>query len=191
MLVKIIFNEKEYLIVLHQSTFEEFLLKTKKILKLEQSRKISVTFSGCNVSEDIFNEVLQSFGENKQLISFVIGAETELTKSPVPDVYTHVDYLLSELEDNQNVVDIHAPGKSQETCSVTDSTAAVVTNVQIIDRRLVVNPLILSCNFEGIFEVGKMMGMIRSGFSLENKHRVEVSKAVIKKVLELAGLDYM
>lgn len=204
MLVKILSNEREFLIVLRHSTYEEFLSKTKKILNIDQSRVILVKFSGCNVTEDIFNEVLQSFGENKELVSFEIDTDIASTviESPNSEEYTQIDYVLSEFEDNKEalcndqttneVLDIHAPGTSQQLYhSVVQPTNAVVTNVQIIDRRLIINPQIVSLNIGGIFEVGKMMGMIRSGLPLENKHRIEVAKAVVKKILEILGFDYL
>lgn len=208
MLVKIFSNGREYLLVLHVETFEEFMLKTKQMLKLESTRNISVEFSGCGVNEDVFKEVLLSLGGKKELIVFniVINAQPTIdeTESCSTDTeFSQLEYLSSQFQ-NENTPQNEAgassqtvgdnnPSANQVLYEILDvqSSNGVVPSPQIIDKRLVVNSEIISINFERIFEVGKLMGLIRSGLSLEPKHRFYVAKACIKKVLESLGYDYM
>lgn len=200
MLVKIISNDKEYLIILHLQSYEEFLMKTKQILRLESSCKISVEFSGCNVDENIFKEVLQDFGEKKELIRFVIGITTSIENEfASSQEYTQVEYLnepdlnqiLQHEARNDNIGNTSDRVTSYQTEGPVSGSSAVVTEHQIIDRRLVVNPEIPLIKFEEIFEVGKLLGLIRSGLPLEPSHRFYVAKAFVKTVLTKLGFDYM
>ncbi|KAL5278009.1 hypothetical protein ACFFRR_002949 [Megaselia abdita] len=53
-----------------------------------------------------------------------------------------------------------------------------------------VEPKIADIELENLFEIGKLMGSIRSGQTLKDKDRINAGKAVIEKVLEILGFDY-
>lgn len=62
---------------------------------------------------------------------------------------------------------------------------------RIVNQSILANYKISSIVFEEIFEVSAVLGQIRNGVSIDRKDRIEVCKAIIKKVLSVMGFDYM
>lgn len=203
MLIKIIFNSQNRLIKLNEKTLEEFVIRSKSVFNIDGL--IRVEYSNCEVDDNLFQQILESFGNNKDPIAFVIhtcGTETNYDQnsqvSGIGSEYTSVEYLEENL-----------PGIPIETVSQ-DANPFVNGNILLIPaneteedeairsnqptnqkRQATVNPKITSIVFEEIFEIQKSRGSISSGQLLESNDRVSASKAVIRKVLAVAGLDYM
>lgn len=206
MLVKIRFNNQSSLINLQQITLEELKNKSKNILNI--SEPIHIEYSECQVDSNLFEEIIDNFGKQKQLISFDIYISNFKNGNRAPDEneYTLVEYLDSDI----NIGPSNNSQKAIITSDVLVRDADSIRNEEHEEanvlptsenetnepprkqkRQTTVNTKISSIIFEEIFEIQKCLGSVSSGHPLDNSDRVSASKAIIRKVLAVAGLDYM
>lgn len=185
MLVKISSNEKVFLVILREKSFKEFLEKARNLLGLEPTKHIKVQFVGVEIDETTFNEVIQDSLASKEVATFEVSSDIRNQK----DSETREEYLDIEfLEDHSQI---------RENTDVVNALDPVTTSYEVIAEgsnkagKLVVNIKIPLINFNGIYEVAKVMGLVHSGQTLEKKNRIYAAKAVIKKVLETLGFDYL
>lgn len=174
MLIKVRFTNEEKLIILEKNTFEEVNKKIKHIFKIENG--ISIECSGCNINSELFDQLVKSFENEKELITLDV-------KNNLASEILKISEVL-EIHEDFETIEEYQDGDQRSTGNKAPSNEK---NNRVQSE---VHPKIAAINFKSIFEIAKIKGQLNTGNIIQKKDRVSCSKAIVKTVFQKCGFDY-